>query len=98
RFDGVAGVDRAQAGEHVQRVLREGDAVVLEAERLELAAVTADGAELLGDAYDLLDGLELLERRRRHGVRGAEEIDLGERAGGALPHVQTGRPHGQTRA
>ena len=62
-------VDGAQAREDVQRVLREGDAVVLEAERLELAVVAADGAELLGDAHDLLDALELLERRRRHGVR-----------------------------
>ena len=72
RLDAGRRVDGAQPGEHVQRVLREGDAVVLEAERLELAAVAADGAELLGDAHDLLDGLELFERRRRHGVRRAE--------------------------
>ena len=69
RLDVLAGVDGAQPGEDVQRVLREADAVVLEAERLELAAVAADGAVLLGDAHDLLDRFELLERRRRQRVR-----------------------------
>jgi hypothetical protein len=42
--DVLARVDGAQAGEDVQRVLRDAHAVVLEADRLLLGVVAADGA------------------------------------------------------
>ena len=74
----------------MEGVLADADAVVLEAHRLEPAAVTPDGAEALGDADHLLDAGELLEGRRGDHAGRAEQVDLGERAGRALDLVDLG--------
>src|SRR5262249_44334770 len=74
---------------------RELHAVVLEADLEPGLVVAADEAIALRDADDLLDRLELLERRRGHGVRRPEEVDLGQRAAHALDAVDLGGDAGE---
>ncbi len=84
----LARVHRADAGEEVEAVLAEVDAVVLEAERLGLAFVAADRAVALADPDHLLDRRELLERLGRDARGGAEQVDLGQGPGRAANDVQ----------
>jgi hypothetical protein len=90
----LARVYGAQPREEMEGLLADADAVVLEAHRLEAAPVASDGAELLGDSHGLFHALELLEGLDGDHAGGAEQVDLGERAGSPLDLVQLGRHAG----
>ena len=90
RVDVFALVHGAKARKQVEIVLADLDSVVFEAHGCEIPAMTADGAELLGNPHHLLDAGELLERVRGNRSRGAQQVELRQHPGGPLDLVDLG--------
>src|SRR5437868_14495984 len=72
-------------------VLIKGDAVIDEADSLDLTAVSAYHSILLGDAHDTLDSGKQFYCLARYGVGLADKIDLGQGSHRAAHYVYLGR-------
>ena len=87
-LDIVGIVDRAQARHHVQVVLREGHAVVLETRQAMFVLVASEHAVFLGYAHHALHRGKRLDLVLVERVRVAEQVDLGETLLLSLHHVR----------
>ncbi len=94
-LDVLAGVDGAEAGEEVDALVVELDAVVREAGRLGGGVGAADEAVFDRDADDLAHPREGFEWIGRHRARRAEEVNLDHRGRGAAKLVAAGAEAGE---